>query len=108
MTTKEQIQNYLLAADLHRARDFTVAEALGLSPSTMRRRLREEGTGFAALCTAEKQRRCKELLDKNPRADGWAIADTCGYAEQNAATRAFRQWFGCTLRGYKIGLRGVV
>jgi AraC-like DNA-binding protein len=108
MTTTEQVQQYLATADMHEARDWSVAKALGTSLTTMRRRLRREGTNFCALREAEKRRRCMELLAKDPRAGGNEIADSCGFSEKNAATRAFRQWFGCALRDYKTALRGAV
>lgn len=94
MSTTEKVQAYLRECDLLRVRDAECAAAICKSTTTLRRRLREEGTSYGALLWAERQRRANELLDRNPHADQWKLADVMGYNQRNSAGRAFKQLFG--------------
>lgn len=70
-----------------------VARALGTSPRTLQRRLRDEGTAFAAVVDAVRRERAEGFL----RAPDVSIAEVSwlvGFAEQSAFTRAFRRWTG--------------
>jgi AraC-like DNA-binding protein len=70
-----------------------VARRLGTSARTLQRRLREEGTSFAAELDAVRRERAEAFL----RAPDVSIAEVSwllGFAEQSAFTRAFRRWTG--------------
>ncbi len=101
MTTTEKVINYLRACDISRVRDFDAASGVGCSVSCLRKRLKNEGATYAELLAAEKRRRCSELLAINPHADVQLIAKKCGYASPSGVGRAFKQWYGRTLREWK-------
>ena len=70
-----------------------VAEELGLSERTLRRRLSERGTSFRELLDEARQEACRVLLAEGQ----WSmaqIAHMLGYSEQSAFSRAFRRWYG--------------
>jgi AraC-like DNA-binding protein len=70
-----------------------VARRLGTSARTLQRRLREEGTSFAAELDAVRRERAEAFL----RAPDVSIAEVSwllGFAEQSGFTRAFRRWTG--------------
>jgi AraC family transcriptional regulator, mar-sox-rob regulon activator len=98
MTTTEKVQEYLRTCDLRRTRQETVAEALGLSNTTMRRRLRAEGVQYYELVEAERLRRCEQLLQDKPMARGKEMMDELGYTELNSFFRAFKRWTGLNFR----------
>ncbi len=85
------------------ARAGVVASLLGVSESTLQRRLRTEGRTF------------KKLVDENAMslATAWIrqanvpisiIARRLGYAETACLTRAFKRWYGLSPRAYRQGL----
>lgn len=70
-----------------------IADAFAIDARTLRRRLRESGTGFRELkqrCRLEVARQLLETSDM----DVAAIAETLQYANSSAFTRAFRRWSG--------------
>lgn len=70
----------------------TIAGVLEVSERTLRRRLQEEGTGFAELVTSVQRERAKDLL-----ASGTAVRDAAfaaGFADATAFSRAYRRWTG--------------
>ena len=71
-----------------------VANALGLHPRTLRRRLATQGTSLQAIAAAARFDVARQLLRETsaPLAD---IAEMLGYAELSAFVRAFRAWAGC-------------
>lgn len=69
------------------------AALLGLSASTLRRRLREEGTGFQRLKDQWRKTRAIYLL-KSTDASLQQIAQALGFSEASAFHRAFQGWTG--------------
>lgn len=72
-----------------------VAEALGMSERTLRRRLAEEDASFQQLLTEVRSRLALVYL----RDDSLALQDIAlllGYHEQSAFTTAFKHWHGMT------------
>ena len=72
-----------------------LAADLRLSPATLRRRLRSEGQGFAALRDEMRQRLAQDRL----RGGGDSITQIAlalGYREPSAFYRAFQKWTGMT------------
>jgi AraC-like DNA-binding protein len=74
-----------------------VAQALGLHPRTLQRRLQAEGVRFGELLDAQRKAWAGELMVQRslPLAD---IAQLLGFADQSVLTRACRRWFGATPR----------
>ncbi len=70
-----------------------VARALGISRSTLQRRLREEGTSYQAVLDATRRDMAVRYLSKtNLRAD--EIATVLAYRDANSFSRSFRRWTG--------------
>lgn len=81
--------------------DFDVmAGELGLSPASLRRRLRGEGQSFSAIRDEIRHRQAEQLLAQGdmPVAE---IAAALGYREPSAFYRAFHKWAGVTPNGYR-------
>lgn len=72
-----------------------VAARLHLSARTLRRRLADEGAGFAVLLDEARRRDAQRLL-ANPALDIQQVAVLLGYREPANFTRAFRKWTGQT------------
>ncbi|MEZ5500226.1 MAG: AraC family transcriptional regulator ligand-binding domain-containing protein [Steroidobacteraceae bacterium] len=82
------------------ARAPDIARQLGLSESTLQRRLRNERTSFKRL----QDEAAKDLAGRwirQPSISIATIARRLGYAESACLTRAFRRWFGMTPRRYR-------
>lgn len=71
----------------------TIAQALNLSPRSLRRRLDAEGTGFRELLEQERQQLARQLLTSTEMTLD-EIAMHLGYGDTSSFTRAFRRWFG--------------
>lgn len=72
-----------------------IAETLNMSPATLRRRLKEEGSSFQQL---KDQCRCdaaKVYLD-NPDLSINAVAALVGFGDPSAFHRSFKKWTGVT------------
>lgn len=70
-----------------------VAQALGISRSTLQRRLREEGTSYqAVLDTTRRDMAIRYLTKTTLRAD--QIAHVLAYHDANSFSRSFRRWTG--------------
>lgn len=70
-----------------------VAEVLGISRSTLQRRLREESTSYQAVLDATRRDMAIRYLTKtNLRAD--EIANVLAYRDANSFSRSFRRWTG--------------
>ncbi|HEY0135583.1 MAG TPA: AraC family transcriptional regulator [Nannocystis sp.] len=82
-----------------------VARRLGLSERSLQRRLREEGTSFAALVDATRQELATHYLcDADlPAAE---VAFLLGFAGAPSFYRAFRRWTQTTPEAYRAGRRG--
>jgi len=76
-----------------------IARALNQSPSTLQRRLREEGTSYQRLLDATRRDLALDYL----REGRHSLADITfllGFTDQSNFTRAFRRWTGKTPRQY--------
>jgi len=91
----------LVARDLAAATSLEdAARALKLSPRTLHRRLREEGTGFRAIKDELRRERATARLEKS-RASIGDIAAELGYSEPSAFFRAFLGWTGQAPSAYR-------
>ena len=77
-----------------------VAESLGMSSRTLKRRLQEVDCHFLQLVDEVKQQDAIHLLD-NTELDIQHIASTLGYENPTNFSRAFKKWTGKTPRDYK-------
>lgn len=81
-----------------------LAEALGLAPRTLQRKLRAEGETLAGLVEAVRRERAAELLaGPQPLSE---VSYLLGFSAPSAFFRAFRRWTGETPEGYRARLRG--
>ena len=97
----DKIRAHLKTADLRRVSIVSVAHAIHMHETTVRRKLVREGVSYIELLDAERRRRCQELLGRNPRADVPAMAKVTGYSGRASITRAMHRWFGVTLWDYR-------
>ena len=77
-----------------------VANGLGLTPSSLHRRLKAEGTSFQHLL--DDTRRClahRYLVESSLKLTD--IAARVGYSELSAFSRATRPWFGTSPRSFR-------
>ena len=72
-----------------------VADAVGLAPRTLMRRLRAEGVTFQQLLDSARQARTLWLL-QHTRCSIEDIAARLGYADTSNFSRTVRRWFGAT------------
>lgn len=98
--TTERVLRILLEGDLSRLRADRVAEALGISGTTLRRRLRADHTHYQFLLDRARQYRCERLLEEQ-WLPGKCLADALGYNEVNSFYRAFRRWTGTGFAAYR-------
>lgn len=70
-----------------------VAQALGLHPRTLQRRLRAEGARFDDLLDTQRKTWARELMAQRSLALA-DIAQLLGFADQSVLTRACQRWFG--------------
>ncbi|MDE3270942.1 AraC family transcriptional regulator [Pseudoalteromonas sp. G4] len=91
---KEQVTLLLKAkASLRQCDQTRIAAALFISPRTLQRKLKQQGTSFIELLTFERQSRVDFLLTQ------YSIAETAfelGFQEQSSFTHAFKKWRGIT------------
>ncbi|MEM1111616.1 MAG: AraC family transcriptional regulator [Pseudomonadota bacterium] len=99
--TTDRVLKILLEDDLSRVRAYRVAEQLGMSCTTLRRRLRADHTSYQFLLDRARQYRCEKRL-KDSWLPGKCLADELGYLEVNSFYRAFRRWTGVSYSQYKI------
>lgn len=90
----------LLDGDLSRLRSESVAESLGISCTTLRRRLRCDHTSYQFLLDRARQYRCESRL-RERWLPGKCLADELGYLEVNSFYRAFRRWTGISYSEYR-------
>ncbi|MBT4520368.1 MAG: helix-turn-helix transcriptional regulator [Halieaceae bacterium] len=99
--TTDRVLQILLHGDLYRLRADGVAQQLGISGTTLRRRLRADHTSYQFLLDRARQYRCEQLL-KEIWLPGKCVADELGYLEVNSFYRAFRRWTGQSYSDYKL------
>ena len=83
----------LLKGDLLRLRSEEVADAVHISPTTLRRRLRADGINYQSILDQVRRHRCTLMLEKR-WLPGKCVAWELGYVEVNSFYRAFRRWTG--------------
>lgn len=98
--TTDRVLKILLEGDLARLRAESVAESLGISCTTLRRRLRNDHTSYQFLLDRARQYRCESRL-RERWLPGKCFADELGYLEVNSFYRAFRRWTGISYSEYK-------
>ncbi|MAT94386.1 MAG: hypothetical protein CME59_17540 [Halioglobus sp.] len=98
--TTDKVLQILMGGDLSRLRADSVAESLGMSGTTLRRRLRADHTCYQFLLDRARQYRCERIL-RNMWLPGKCLADELGYLEVNSFYRAFRRWTGLSYSQYK-------
>ena len=98
--TTDKVLSILLEGDLSRLRAYAVAEQLGMSCTTLRRRLRADHTSYQFLLDRARQYRCQKQL-RECWQPGKCMADELGYLEVNSFYRAFRRWTGVSYSQYK-------
>ncbi|MEP4486925.1 MAG: AraC family transcriptional regulator [Halioglobus sp.] len=99
--TTDKVLQILLEEDLARVRADRVAEELGISGTTLRRRLRGDHTSYQFLLDRARQYRCEKQL-REKWLPGKCLADDLGYLEVNSFYRAFRRWTGMSYSQYKV------
>ncbi len=80
-----------------------IAKKMGMSERTFRRRLREENTSFREILSEARKELCEIYFNEN-RLSLSQIAQSLGFQDQSAFTRAFKSWYGQSPRQYKSGL----
>lgn len=82
----------------------TVARHMGISPSTLQRRLAAEGASFRQLLNDTRRDLAERYLQdgQRPIKD---VAYSLGFADLSNFTRAFRSWFGVSPREYRNNTR---
>ncbi len=98
--TTDRVLKILLNDDLARVRAESVAATLGMSTTTLRRRLRADHTCYQFLLDRARQYRCEQQL-RQTWLPGKCLADELGYLEVNSFYRAFRRWTGLSYSQYK-------
>lgn len=100
-TTVEGRVRGVLRARLGRQSTDTeaVAAAVHMSPRTMQRRLKEEGTHFGAILDGARRDLCLELLGEGESPA--RIAQQTGFSDPRALRRAFKRWTGSTPSEYR-------
>ncbi|MGH8491509.1 MAG: helix-turn-helix domain-containing protein [Moraxellaceae bacterium] len=78
----------------------SVAEELGISTSTLQRRLAAEGTSFSQLLNNTRRDLAERYLRESRRPIK-EVAYSLGFADLSNFTRAFRNWFGVSPREFR-------
>ena len=90
------------------ARVDVVCRRLGVSPRTLQRKLREEGTTFQGLLE-ETQRALAEFYLRKPEVAIGEVSYLTGFSQPSAFHRAFRRWTGLTPQEFRrVGGKGTV
>jgi AraC-like DNA-binding protein len=82
------------------ARVDAACRRLGVSPRTLQRKLREEGTSFQALLE-ESQRALAEFYLREPGVAICEVSYLTGFSQPSAFHRAFRRWTGLTPKEFR-------
>lgn len=77
----------------------TLARQLYMSPSTLKRRLKEQHTTYQELKAEERQERAKQLLQEGLSAE--VVSMQLGFSDASNFTKAFKSWTGMTPRDYR-------
>lgn len=85
-----------------RASEYTVARGLNLSPRTLQRKLREEGTTYKNLLEETRRELANQYIE-NSRLSINEITYLLGFSEPSNFTRAFKRWHGVSPTAYRAG-----
>jgi AraC-like DNA-binding protein len=83
------------------ATEDAMAEFLGLSPRTLQRKLKEEGTTYIQLLNDTRKELASQYIS-NSRLSISEISYLLGFAEPTNFTRAFRRWTGKSPSEYRM------
>jgi AraC-like DNA-binding protein len=78
---------------------LSIAQKLGYSPRTLRRRLSELGTSFTEIMNEARLNKAVQLLDLNTLTTE-DIAEKLGFSDDASFRRAFRRWTGTSPRRF--------
>jgi AraC-like DNA-binding protein len=87
---------------LHPSLDH-LAKTLGLSPRTVRRRLRNAGTSYKAILNSVREELAVQYL-RTTHCAIYQIADRLGYSDQSNFGRAFKNWTGRSPQEFRDAL----
>ena len=90
--TADRVRSHILAG-LRGFQLEAVAKAMAMTPRTLRRRLREEGTSFRDVVADVRKGLALDYLESSDLSLG-EIADLLGYEDVANFNRAFRKWVG--------------
>lgn len=92
--TAERVRQFLAMMPLSAAPDLTqVAEWMGTSGRTLKRRLQDEGTTFRALTAEVRGGQARELLS-DETLSLTDIGERMGFSDLSSFSQAFKRWFG--------------
>ena len=80
------------------------ADALGLHPRSLQRRLRQEETQYAELLDEVRFGAAIRALQAG-QCNLETLSETLGFADRRSFTRAFKRWSGCTPSQYRQNLQ---
>lgn len=83
------------------ANSSIVANRLGMSLRTLKRRLSDQGTGLQAIRDEVRAEAACQLLQYTEKSAG-EVAMILGYADASAFTRAFRRWHGVAPARWRV------
>ena len=92
---KDQLQEMFIKQGFHDLTIENICEQLAMSESTLRRKLKLEGTSVQEIKDQARLGLALHLLQTSPDSIG-AIADKCGYLSQSRFTERFKRRFGLT------------
>jgi AraC-like DNA-binding protein len=100
-STKERTHHALLRALASgEPSAAAIAQELGMSERTLRRRLEDEATSFREVVEMVRRHRAEQLLQEG-RATITEIAFLLGFSDPSAFSRAFRRWHQVGPREYR-------
>ena len=97
---RPRVLRILLTTPLSELTAIKVADQLGMSESTLRRRLRAEHTSYRKLLEEVRRHRCYKALTRR-RVGGKFLAEELGFQQINSFYRAFTHWTGTSWGQYK-------
>ena len=97
-----KIENAITPLSPHGQANVTqVAQQLAVSRRTLARRLKSEGSTFAAVLNDVRQHLAKRYLQER-RLQISEVAWLLGFREASAFSHAFRRWTGCTPKQWRV------
>ena len=79
-----------------------IADAMGTTERTLRRRLKEENTTYSQVLEAARKDACELMISRGLKSPS-ALSEALGYSETSAFTRAFKTWYGMPPSQYLRG-----